>query len=64
MSNELTYFEKLDLRILLSNEIDKNKATIELYSKLKDMSKIIEYNIKKNEQWELLIAKLENNATV
>jgi hypothetical protein len=64
MSNELTYFEKLDLRILLSNEIDKNKSTIELYSKLKDMSKIIEYNIKKNEQWELLIAKLENNATV
>jgi hypothetical protein len=61
---ELTYMETLDLRMLLSNEIDKNKSTIELYSKLKDMSKIIEYNIKKNEQYELLIAKLENNGTV
>jgi hypothetical protein len=61
---ELNYMERLDLRMLLSNEIDKNKSTIELYSKLKDMSKIIEYNIKKNEQYELLIAKLENNGTV
>jgi hypothetical protein len=61
---ELTYMETLDLRMLLSNEIDKNKSTIELYSKLKDMSKIIEYNIKKNEQYELLIAKLENNGTI
>ena len=61
---ELNYMERLDLRMLLSNEIDKNKSTIELYSKLKDMSKIIEYNIKKNEQYELLIDKLENNGTV
>ena len=61
---ELNYMERLDLRMLLSNEIDKNKSTIELYSKLKDMSNIIEYNIKKNEQYELLIAKLENNGTV
>jgi hypothetical protein len=61
---ELTYMERLDLRMLLSNEIDKNKSTIILYSKLKDMSNIIEYNIKKNEQYELLIAKLENNGTI
>lgn len=64
MSNEITNIDKIHLKIVLSNEIDRNLKSIELYSRLENMQSFIDYLISRNNIYELLIDKLENNATV
>ena len=64
MSNEITNIDKIHLKIVLSNEIDRNLKSIELYSRLENMQSFIDYLTSRNNIYELLIDKLENNATV
>ena len=64
MNNEITNIDKIHLKIVLSNEIDRNLKSIELYSRAENMQSFIDYLTSKNNIYELLIAKLENNATV
>lgn len=64
MNNEITNIDKIHLKIVLSNEIDRNLKSIELYSRLENMQSFIDYLISRNNIYELLIDKLENNATV
>ena len=64
MNNEITNIDKIHLKIVLSNEIDKNLKSIELYSRLENMQSFIDYLTSRNNIYELLIDKLENNATV
>jgi hypothetical protein len=64
MNNEITNIDKIHLKIVLSNEIDRNLKSIELYSRLENMQSCIDYLTSRNNIYELLIDKLENNATV
>ena len=64
MNNEITNIDKIHLKIILSNEIDRNLKSIELYSRLENMQSFIDYLTSRNNIYELLIDKLENNATV
>lgn len=64
MNNEITNIDKIHLKIVLSNEIDRNLKSIELYSRLENMQSFIDYLTYRNNIYELLIDKLENNATV
>lgn len=64
MNNEITNIDKIHLKIVLSNEIDRNLKSIELYSRLENMQSFIDYLTLRNNIYELLIDKLENNATV
>ena len=64
MNNEITNIDKIHLKIVLSNEIDKNLKSIELYSRLENMQSFIDYLTSRNNIYELLIDKLENNAAV
>jgi hypothetical protein len=64
MNNEITNIDKIHLKIVLSNEIDRNLKSIELYSRLENMQSFIDYLTSRNNIYELLIDKLENNATV
>jgi hypothetical protein len=64
MNNELTNIDKIHLKIVLSNEIDRNLKSIELYSRLENMQSFIDYLTSKNKIYELLIIKLTINGTV
>ena len=64
MNNEITNIDKIHLKIILSNEIDRNLKSIELYSRAENMQSFIDYLTSRNNIYELLIDKLENNATV
>ena len=64
MNNEITNIDKIHLKIVLSNEIDRNLKSIELYSRLENMQSFIDYLTSRNNIYELLIDKLEKNATV
>ena len=61
MNIEFTYMETLDLRMLLNQEIENNNEAIPRYT---NFPNIVEYYIEKNERYNLLITKLENNGTV
>jgi hypothetical protein len=61
MNIELDYSETLDLRMLLNQEIENNNEAILRYA---NFPNIVEYHIVKNERYNLLITKLENNGTV
>jgi len=61
MNIELDYSETLDLRMLLNQEIENNNEAILRYV---NFPNIVEYHIVKNERYNLLITKLENNGTV
>ena len=61
MNIELTYSETLDLRMLLNQEIENNNEAILRYV---NFPNIVEYHVVKNERFNLLITKLENNGTV
>ena len=64
MNNEITNIDKIHLKIVLSNEIDRNLKSIELYSRAENMLSFIDYLTSRNNIYELLIDKLENNAAV
>ena len=64
MNNEITNIDKIHLGIVLSNEIDRNLKSIELYSRLENMQSFIDYLISRNKIYELLIIKLTINGTV
>lgn len=64
MNNEITNIDKIHLKIVLSNEIDRNLKSIELYSRLENMQSFIDYLISRNKIYELLIIKLTINGTV
>ena len=64
MNNEITNIDKIHLKIVLSNEIDRNLKSIELYSRAENMQSFIDYLISRNKIYELLIIKLTINGTV
>ena len=64
MNNEITNIDKIHLKIVLSNEIDRNLKSIELYSRLENMQSFIDYLTSRNKIYELLIIKLTINGTI
>ncbi len=61
MNNELTNVDKIYLRNILSNEIDKNLKSIAAYYRLENMQSLVDYLTSKNEMYQLLINKLKND---